>query len=69
MSRIDIAAVPPRKQSGIHRHSMPRVRRTWRRLGDAGGLLDFGINPMTLSPGDWSGQRHWHSDEDEFVDL
>jgi uncharacterized cupin superfamily protein len=22
---------------------------------------------MTLPPGGWSSQRHWHSDEDEFV--
>lgn len=22
---------------------------------------------MTLPPGAWSGQRHWHSHEDEFV--
>jgi uncharacterized cupin superfamily protein len=24
---------------------------------------------MTLPPGGWSSQRHWHSDEDEFVYL
>ena len=24
-------------------------------------------NLMTLPPGAWSSQRHWHSDEDEFV--
>ena len=36
-------------------------------IGDAGGLRDFGINLMTLPPGGWSSQRHWHSDEDEFV--
>jgi len=36
-------------------------------LGDAGGLRDFGVNLMTLPPGGWSSQRHWHSDEDEFV--
>jgi len=36
-------------------------------LGEAGGLRDFGVNLMTLPPGSWSSQRHWHSDEDEFV--
>ena len=35
--------------------------------GEAGGLRDFGVNLMTLPPGSWSSQRHWHSDEDEFV--
>ena len=37
------------------------------RLGNAGGLTDFGINLMRLPPGNWSSQRHWHSHEDEFV--
>ena len=37
------------------------------RLGDAGGLADFGVNLMRLPPGNWSSQRHWHSHEDEFV--
>jgi uncharacterized cupin superfamily protein len=36
-------------------------------LGEAGELRDFGVNLMTLPPGSWSSQRHWHSDEDEFV--
>ena len=31
------------------------------------GLRDFGVNLMTLPPGGWSSQRHWHSHEDEFV--
>jgi hypothetical protein len=37
------------------------------RLGNAGGLTDFGVNLMRLPPGNWSSQRHWHSAEDEFV--
>jgi uncharacterized cupin superfamily protein len=41
-----------------------RVRR---RLGDAAGLTDFGVNLLCLPPGTWSSQRHWHSAEDEFV--
>jgi len=45
----------------------PCAARTRRRLGDAGGLRDFGVNLMTLPPGGWSSQRHWHSHEDEFV--
>lgn len=35
--------------------------------GDAGGLTQFGAHIMTLEPGAWSSQRHWHSAEDEFV--
>jgi len=37
------------------------------RLGNAGGLTDFGVNLMHLPPGNWSSQRHCNSAEDEFV--
>jgi uncharacterized cupin superfamily protein len=37
------------------------------RLGDAAGLTQFGVNLLTLPPGAWSAQRHWHVGEDEFV--
>lgn len=35
--------------------------------GDAGGLTQFGAHILTLEPGAWSSQRHWHSAEDELV--
>lgn len=38
-----------------------------RKLGDAFGLTDFGINLVTLAPGAASAHRHWHETEDEFV--
>jgi uncharacterized cupin superfamily protein len=41
-----------------------RVRR---RLGNAAGLTQFGVNLTTLKPGAASSQRHWHAAEDEFV--
>lgn len=37
------------------------------RLGIAAGLTQFGVNLVTLPPGAWSSQRHWHAKEDEFV--
>jgi len=68
MPKIDIAAVPERKGVGYPAPfaalSAGRIRQ---RLGDAGGLKDFGVNLMRLPPGNWSAQRHWHSHEDEFV--
>ena len=68
MPKIDLAAVPERKGAGYPKpFDAPCASRTRRRLGDAGGLQDFGVNLMTLPPGGWSSQRHWHSDEDEFV--
>ena len=38
-----------------------------RKLGDAAGLTQFGVNRLELDPGVWTSQRHWHSAEDEFV--
>lgn len=37
------------------------------RLGDAGGLTQFGANLVILEPGAKSSFRHWHRAEDEFV--
>ena len=37
------------------------------RLGDAGGLTQFGANLVILEPGALSSLRHWHRHEDEFV--
>jgi uncharacterized cupin superfamily protein len=66
--KIDIAAVPERKGSGYPPPlAAPCAERVRRRLGDADGLTDFGVNLMRLPPGNWSSQRHWHSAEDEFV--
>ena len=68
MPKIDINATPARQGSGYPPpFDRPCATRTRRRLGDAGGLTDFGVNLMTLPPGGWSSQRHWHSHEDEFV--
>jgi uncharacterized cupin superfamily protein len=66
--KIDLATVPERQGVGYPAPfaalSAERIRQ---RLGDAGGLKDFGVNLMRLPAGNWSSQRHWHSHEDEFV--
>ena len=68
MPRIDITAVSELKGTGYPAEfNTPCAERVRQRLGDAGGLTDFGINLMRLPPGNWSSQRHWHSHEDEFV--
>ena len=68
MPKIDISTVPVRQGSGYPpRFDAPCAARLRQRLGNAGGLRDFGVNLMRLPPGGWSSQRHWHSDEDEFV--
>lgn len=68
MPKIDIAAVPEHKGSHYPPpFDVPCAGRVRRRLGDAGGLKDFGVNLLHLPPGSWSSQRHWHSHEDELV--
>jgi uncharacterized cupin superfamily protein len=70
MPKIDLSVIPVRRGTGYpsqyNAHSADRLRQ---RLGDAGGLTDFGVNLTRLPPGNWSSQRHWHSHEDEFVYL
>ena len=41
--------------------------RSRKRLGDAAGVDQFGVNLTTLKPGAASALRHWHENEDEFV--
>jgi uncharacterized cupin superfamily protein len=41
--------------------------RSRRRLGDAFGLKNFGVNLTTLAPGAMSALRHWHAKQDEFI--
>jgi len=68
MPKLDLHTIPERSGSGypapFDRDVAGRIRQ---RLGDAGGLTQFGVNLLQLLPGCWSAQRHWHSDEDEFV--
>lgn len=68
MGKLDFDAAP--KGEGTRYpspHDAPCTRRAWLRLGDAAGLTQFGVNLVTLEPGVWSSQRHWHDKEDEFV--
>lgn len=68
MPKIDITKVPVREGCPYPKpFDVPCAGRIRRRLGDGGGLRDFGVNLMTLPPGGWSSQRHFHSHEDEFV--
>jgi len=41
--------------------------RAKRRLGEALGLTQFGVNLVRLPPGAQSALRHWHTHEDEFI--
>ena len=65
---IAATAVSPRRGSGYpHPFSVPCAGRIKHALGDAFALEQYGVNLVTLPPGTWSSQRHWHSEEDEFI--
>ena len=66
--RIDVAALTPVIGTRYPApHDIPCRSRERRRLGDAAGLTQYGVNLLRLPPGAWSSQRHWHTDGDEFV--
>ncbi|MET7150164.1 cupin domain-containing protein [Xanthomonas sp. PPL139] len=68
MPKLDLSAIPERLGTGYPPpFDAPCAQRMRQRLGDAGGLRDFGVNLTRLPPGGWSAQRHWHCEEDEFV--
>jgi len=48
-------------------YDTPCIARRKKAIGDVGGLTQFGAHIITLPPGSWSSQRHWHSTEDEFI--
>lgn len=66
--KIDVAALEEKQGSGYPPpYDEPCRERRWRALGAAAGLTRIGVNLVTLKPGVWSSQRHWHAVEDEFV--
>ncbi|MGL4309867.1 MAG: cupin domain-containing protein [Paracoccaceae bacterium] len=68
MKKLDLSQVPV-KTGSIYPEpyaSMMKGRSSLR-LGDAGGLTQFGVNLVTLDPGAISSLRHWHQEEDEFI--
>jgi uncharacterized cupin superfamily protein len=68
MPKIDIASLPTDSRTNypapFDRAVLGRQRK---RLGNAAGLDQFGVNLTTLKPGAASALRHWHEREDELV--
>jgi len=68
MPKIDIASLKVEAGTGYPEPFRQAVAgRSRKRLGNAVGLDQYGVNLTTLKPGAWSSQRHWHTGEDEFV--
>ena len=68
MPKLDLSKVPV-KTGTIYPppYDAEVAGRSSLRLGDAGGLTQFGVNIVILAPGAKSSLRHWHLNEDEFV--
>lgn len=65
---VTATSLPVRRGSGYPTpFDAPCAARQKRALGDVFGLTDYGVNLVTLPPGTWSSQRHWHSQEDELI--
>ena len=68
MTKLDLTAIPVRTGTIYPPpYDVLVAGRSSQRLGDAGGLTQFGVNLVTLAPGAASSMRHWHEEEDEFV--
>lgn len=68
MPKIDLAKAPV-KTGSIYPapYADLMAGRSSLRLGDMGGLTQFGVNLVTLAPGALASLRHWHLKEDEFA--
>ncbi len=68
MPKIDLAKVQVKTGSVYPSpYAEMMAGRSSLRLGDAGGLTQFGVNLVTLEPGALASLRHWHLKEDEFA--
>mgnify|MGYP002784641109 FL=1 len=65
---IEPEKIPDRKTSNYPDQFKPLVAgRIKKRLGDAAGLKNFGVNLVKLEPGSRSSLRHWHNNQDEVI--
>lgn len=68
MPKLDLDTILETNATGYPDEYAEAVQGRWyRRLAPPGGLTEMGVSRVTLRPGAWSSQRHWHETEDEFV--
>ncbi|HJU77233.1 MAG TPA: cupin domain-containing protein [Sphingomicrobium sp.] len=68
MPKVDLDSIEQTNRTGYPAPFNADVAGRWyRRLAPATGLTEFGVSHVTLKPGAWSSQRHWHDGEDEFL--
>ncbi len=68
MPKLDLAAYQPVHRTGYPPPHDRAVEGRWqRRFAAAVGMQKLGANHVTLKPGAWTSQRHWHHAADELV--
>lgn len=68
MPRFDLDVIMPNNLTGYPAPFDAEVAGRWkRRVGPPAGFTQLGACHVTLKPGAWSSQRHWHDGEDEMV--
>ncbi len=68
MPKLDLSTVPLKTGSGYPGSLAAKVgARIQQRVGQAGGLTQFGANIVTLPAGALSSLRHWHEQQDEIL--
>jgi uncharacterized cupin superfamily protein len=68
MPKVDLDAIEPVSRTGYPPpYDQPVAGRWQQRIGPVARLSELGANRVTLEPGAWSSQRHWHDTEDELV--
>ena len=68
MPKLDLDAIPQTNATGYPPPFDAEVEGRWyRRLAPVVGLTRMGASHVTLKPGAWSSQRHWHREEDELL--
>jgi len=68
MPKLDLASITPVCRTGYPAPFDRQMAGRWQqRIGATLGLDHLGATLVTLKPGGWSSQRHWHFGEDELV--
>ncbi|MEW4449179.1 cupin domain-containing protein [Qipengyuania sp. JC766] len=68
MPKLDLDAIAKTNATGYPPpYDADVVGRWYRRLAPVAGLTKLGASHVTLEPGAYSSQRHWHRGQDELV--
>lgn len=68
MPKLELDALPQTNATGYPAPFDAMVEGRWyRRLAPVAGLTLMGASHVTLAPGGYSSQRHWHRGQDELV--